>query len=292
MRVEGRQEQVYTFKHNITREVAYGTLLEEQQRDLHWAVGSAIEARTPEAIDLLAHHFYRSDTRRPEQRARALHYLGAAADHALLDYANDTAVTQFARAHELESAPGLPARPGARAPRPRPPRRPAPRPRIAGPARRRTRLCACAAWGEYAEAIGDYDRAESAFAEALAIARSAGDTIQQAQALTRQGMVAWRRGDYQAAEAHFESTLALLAGSPAGGVTSGPVGSDTSPEAADALDGLGLVYRQTGRYDEARAALARDLAAARCPGPARARGAHPDADGPCRKHRAQAPPRA
>ena len=119
-----------------------------------------------------------------------------------------------------------------------------------------------AAWGEYAEAIGDYDRADAAFAEALAIARSAGDTIQQAQALTRQGMVAWRRGDYQAAEAHFESTLALLAAGPAGSLEPG----DTPPEAADALYGLGLVYRQTGRYDAARAALARDLAAARALG--------------------------
>jgi class 3 adenylate cyclase/tetratricopeptide (TPR) repeat protein len=59
----------YMFKHNITQEVAYETLLEDQQRELHRAVGRALEALHPEAVERLAYHFYLSVTA-PDKEVR------------------------------------------------------------------------------------------------------------------------------------------------------------------------------------------------------------------------------
>jgi predicted ATPase len=55
----------YTFKHALTHEVAYGTLLQERRRFLHGRVVSAIEElyvdRVGEQIESLAHHAFRGE---------------------------------------------------------------------------------------------------------------------------------------------------------------------------------------------------------------------------------------
>jgi class 3 adenylate cyclase len=54
-------ELEYAFKHPLTREVAYGSLLRERRRELHGRTAEAIEARAGEAADaqaaVIAHHF-------------------------------------------------------------------------------------------------------------------------------------------------------------------------------------------------------------------------------------------
>ncbi|MFL5562776.1 MAG: protein kinase domain-containing protein [Gemmatimonadaceae bacterium] len=59
-------EPVYRFKHVLTQEVAYDTLLEHQRQALHAAAGRAIEQRYPDRLDeqleRLAHHFGRGET--------------------------------------------------------------------------------------------------------------------------------------------------------------------------------------------------------------------------------------
>jgi class 3 adenylate cyclase/tetratricopeptide (TPR) repeat protein len=72
----------YTFKHALTHEVAYGSLLHERQRALHARIVEAIEALYPtrliEQVERLAHHAVRG-----EVCAKALTYLrqaGAKAD--------------------------------------------------------------------------------------------------------------------------------------------------------------------------------------------------------------------
>ena len=56
-------EPEYTFKHALTHEVAYGTLLLERRRVLHGRVVEALEALVPdrvaEQVDRLAHHALR-----------------------------------------------------------------------------------------------------------------------------------------------------------------------------------------------------------------------------------------
>jgi class 3 adenylate cyclase/tetratricopeptide (TPR) repeat protein len=72
----------YTFKHALTQEVAYNTLLLERRRSLHERTGEAIEHMYPARLDDhvadLAHHYGRSANLR-----KAVHYLGRAGNQAL-----------------------------------------------------------------------------------------------------------------------------------------------------------------------------------------------------------------
>jgi len=64
----------YTFRHALTHEVAYGSLLTERRRALHARIVGAIEAlygdRLDEQVEQLAHHALRG-----ELREKAVHYL-------------------------------------------------------------------------------------------------------------------------------------------------------------------------------------------------------------------------
>ena len=61
-------ERVYTFKHALTHEVAYGSLLQERRRLLHARIVEALEALAPEPgsraadqVERLAHHALRGE---------------------------------------------------------------------------------------------------------------------------------------------------------------------------------------------------------------------------------------
>jgi len=58
-------ERAYMFKHALTQEVAYGSLLIKRRKDLHHLAGLAIEAlyadRLVEHYEVLAHHFSRAE---------------------------------------------------------------------------------------------------------------------------------------------------------------------------------------------------------------------------------------
>jgi class 3 adenylate cyclase/tetratricopeptide (TPR) repeat protein len=64
----------YTFKHGLTHDVAYGTLLNEQRRQLHAQIAEAMQRlyadRLTEQVDRLAHHAFHG-----EQWERAVGYL-------------------------------------------------------------------------------------------------------------------------------------------------------------------------------------------------------------------------
>src|SRR5208337_2407330 len=68
----------YTFKHALTQEVAYNSVLVERRKLLHGQIGAAIEALAPSRIDdhvsELAHHYSRS-----ENSMKAASYLNLAA---------------------------------------------------------------------------------------------------------------------------------------------------------------------------------------------------------------------
>jgi len=74
-------ELAYMFKHALTQDVAYGSLLVQRRKELHGLVGLAIEDlyadRLPEHLEMLAHHFARA-----EDWERALDYLLKAAEKA------------------------------------------------------------------------------------------------------------------------------------------------------------------------------------------------------------------
>jgi class 3 adenylate cyclase len=90
----------YTFKHALTQQVAYGSLLHERQRALHRRVGDELErlSRTqPEApYETLAYHYSRSD-----QKEKAAEYLVKAGEKAAHRYANRDALDHFQNALPL-----------------------------------------------------------------------------------------------------------------------------------------------------------------------------------------------
>ena len=93
-------EAEYTFKHVLTQEVAYNSVLIERRRLLHERTGEAIEALFKDRIDdhlaELAHHYSRSANTR-----KAVEYLFRAGSHAAARSAYSEAVTRLSNALEL-----------------------------------------------------------------------------------------------------------------------------------------------------------------------------------------------
>jgi class 3 adenylate cyclase/tetratricopeptide (TPR) repeat protein len=79
-------ELAYMFKHALTQDVAYGSLLTQRRRELHRRIGEAIEElyadRLSEHYAVLAHHFAGG-----EDWPRAAAYFERAADHAAAAFA-------------------------------------------------------------------------------------------------------------------------------------------------------------------------------------------------------------
>jgi tetratricopeptide (TPR) repeat protein len=93
-------EAEYSFKHALTQEVAYNSVLMERRRLLHERTGEAIETLFKDRIDdhlaELAHHYSRSaDTR------KAVEYLFRAGKQATARSANSEAVSRFSSALEF-----------------------------------------------------------------------------------------------------------------------------------------------------------------------------------------------
>ena len=90
-------EREYTFKHALTHEVAYSTLLQERRRGLHAQIVVALERlaadRLTEEVERLAYH-----ARRGEVWDKALHYGRQAGAKAMTRSANQEAVTYFEQA--------------------------------------------------------------------------------------------------------------------------------------------------------------------------------------------------
>jgi tetratricopeptide (TPR) repeat protein len=93
-------ELAYMFKHALTQDVAYGTLLAERRRRLHRLVGAAVEElyadRLAEHYETLAHHYWEG-----QDWQKALDYLTKAGDKATAAYATHNALRYYARALEV-----------------------------------------------------------------------------------------------------------------------------------------------------------------------------------------------
>jgi class 3 adenylate cyclase/tetratricopeptide (TPR) repeat protein len=100
-------EPEYTFKHALTHEVSYGSLLHERRRTLHRQVGDAIEGlraeRAEEWYGPLAHHFIESG-----DLAKGLHYALRAGDRAARLFAHEEALRAYERARACAEGLNLP----------------------------------------------------------------------------------------------------------------------------------------------------------------------------------------
>lgn len=90
----------YTFKHALTHEVAYGSLLQDRRRELHRRAGEALERlyadRAEEVYSVLARHFAEGG-----ELERGLRYSILAAEKAAELYAHEEAVRHFERGKSL-----------------------------------------------------------------------------------------------------------------------------------------------------------------------------------------------
>ena len=95
-------ELEYVFRHSLTQEAAYNTILLRRRREFHRRVGEAIETlfgeRLEEFYPVLAHHFHRAGD------PRALRYHTAAGDAAFGLFAIAEALTHYSHTLELAAA--------------------------------------------------------------------------------------------------------------------------------------------------------------------------------------------
>jgi len=93
-------ELSYMFKHALTHDVAYSTLLIERRKNLHRLVAAGIEElyadRLPEQYEALAHHYYEA-----QDWEKSLEYLEKAGDKAVAAFANQDALDYYERALEV-----------------------------------------------------------------------------------------------------------------------------------------------------------------------------------------------
>lgn len=97
---QAQPELEYLFRHALVQDAAYSSLVKQDRRQLHLAVGEALERLYPERLELLApvlgQHFYQAG-----EDARALKYLTLAGDAAARVYANAEAIAHYTRALEV-----------------------------------------------------------------------------------------------------------------------------------------------------------------------------------------------
>src|SRR6187431_396942 len=93
-------ELEYAFRHALVQDAAYSSLLRQDRRRLHLAVGEVLEKLYPDRLDelagMLAHHFIRAG-----ERERGVVYARRAARQAQAMYAYDEAL------QHIQSACGL-----------------------------------------------------------------------------------------------------------------------------------------------------------------------------------------
>jgi tetratricopeptide (TPR) repeat protein len=221
-------EPVYTFKHALTHEVAYGGLLQERRRALHARIVEVLEAlagdRVTEQVERLAHHALRG-----ELWGKALVYRRQAGEKAMARSAHGEAVGYFEQAlsalvhlpetqDTLEQAIDL-----------RLALRTALTPlgdvgRIVAYLREAEALAAALddprRLGRVSDLLsfhyhfmGMHEQAIAAAQRALALAATSGDGVLQAQANEHLGIASHAQGDYRRAIAYFEQTVAFFDGS-------------------------------------------------------------------------------
>jgi tetratricopeptide (TPR) repeat protein len=87
-------ELEYIFKHSLTQEVAYNSLLSNRRKDIHRRIGKAIEELYAESLaefyEVLAYHYERAEI--PD---KAIRYLTKAGDRARSIFANEQAIVFY-----------------------------------------------------------------------------------------------------------------------------------------------------------------------------------------------------
>jgi tetratricopeptide (TPR) repeat protein len=218
-------EREYTFKHALTHEVAYGSLLLERRRALHARIVEAMEALAPERVaeqvERLAHHAVRG-----EVWDKAVTYCQQAGARAFDRAAFREAVAYFDQA--LQALAHLPE-PGDT---------------------RELAIDLRLALGNSLSVLGEYGRWRALLGEAEALARVLADRARLGRVLDRMARVTRRTGDSDGAMAAGEQALDLA------------VALGDSTLQGQASISLGQAYYFIGDFGRAAELLRRSMEAA------------------------------
>lgn len=256
-------ELTYIFKHIITQEVAYETLLFAQRRQLHTAVarwyenkyGQGRQSPAAETLDtplapyypLLAYHWHRAENREKERIFARL-----AGQWAAAQFANEEAVGYFSRALQLTPDADQEARYklllAREAVNDLRGEREAQAEDLAmllalaeGMDNGRYRAQAALRQASYFEATSDYDAALNAANQAVSHALQTRETASETEAYISWGRVLWRQGEYEPARMKLSRALELAQ-------------QNQYPQSqAKSLNTLGHVHLFQGDYPEAEA---------------------------------------
>ncbi len=218
-------ERVFTFRHSLMQEVAYGSLLARVRRQVHRQIAEYLERRSGPAdvglYPVIARHAFSG-----QDWPRALRYQTLAGRQAQRLFANNEAIDHFSKA--LQSAEALPLA-----------------------ETRAERLNIQLALGELLTVTAKYDRAAEYLTQALALAEESPDREAQARACRWQARLSELRGDYPAAFNWIDQGLSALSG-------------QASAEAAQLQLIAGLIHARRGEREPAweRAAAASQIAEA------------------------------
>jgi predicted ATPase/class 3 adenylate cyclase len=212
----------YIFKHIITREVAYETLLFAQRRQLHRTVAEWYEssAGVQRAAPLLVHHYHQAG-----EEQREAYYARLAGEQAAAQFATSEAVTYFSRALELVPEEDLESRYELLLARERVYNLRGEREaqqqdllaleRLADSLARdsaaagRRRAEVALGQAKFAEITGDYTAADQAIQRAYDLAQQLQATDLEAAANLRWGIVLSRQGEYDRARLKLERAIEL-----------------------------------------------------------------------------------
>jgi class 3 adenylate cyclase/tetratricopeptide (TPR) repeat protein len=218
-------EQVYTFKHALTHEVAYGSLLLERRRGLHARLVEAIEALAPERVaeqvEHLAHHALRG-----EVWDKAITYCQRAGARAYERAAFREAVAAFEQA--LQALEYLPQSGDTRV----------------------LAIDLCLAVDHPLRALGEYERRLALLSEARALARALDDRARLGRVLAEMARMLRMTGDNDGAIAAGQQALELAT----------EIGESALQEQASHT--LGQAYWAIGDFGRAAELLRRNVEAA------------------------------
>ncbi len=206
-------ELAYMFKHALTHEVTYNSLLIQRRKELHLLIARAIEElytdRLAEQYEMLAHHFSRA-----EEWAKALEYLLKGADKAAKAFATREAINLYDQA--LEAVDHLGAQ-----------------------VELKIIMAIHQAKANLYFILSDFARSRAESESMLLLARRAADRVGEGVALSEMGFAAHWTHDFERALAESQAAIKIAEE------------TDAEVVMGRARLTLGMVYGVTGRLEEA-----------------------------------------
>ena len=221
-------ELAYMFKHALTHDVAYSSLLVQRRKELHRVIALAIEElyadRLAEHYEVLAYHFSKA-----EDWAQALDYLLKAGDKAARSFANREAIALYDQALEVAD-------------------------QLGDAVDIITLMAIREAKSNAYFVLSDFQSSRTEGEHLLALARRAGDRVKEGAALAGMGFASLWAHDLDRALAHSAQAIDLA------------TEVNAPPVLAGGVLTTAFVHAVTARLDEARGEFEHALAVSRSAG--------------------------